>query len=184
MPAGLTIADIYYKILDEEDLHPRALKDFDRYQITKQVKFKQGNGFAFKDNYFVDDWDEEEKVQRALALQETVKKGGFVIGAYVRCKLVGFASLESQVFGRSSKYVQLSLIHVSKGFRYGGIGRKLFQLCCAKAKEWDAEKLYISSHPSRETQEFYCALGCRPAEEINVRIYEKEPLDLQLECEL
>lgn len=47
-----------------------------------------------------------------------------------------------------------------------------------------AKKLYIAAHPAEETQKFYKSVGCLPAIEVNREIYDKEPLDIQLEFEL
>ena len=62
-----------------------------------------------------------------------------------------------------------------------GIGKKLFEVCCEKAKLLGAEKLYIAAHPSVETQRLYKHMGCTLASEINAQILNKEPLDLQME---
>lgn len=62
-----------------------------------------------------------------------------------------------------------------------GIGKKLFALCCQEAKRLGGNKLYIAAHPSIESQSFYRAVGCSPAEEVNERIFKREPLDIQLE---
>ena len=41
--------------------------------------------------------------------------------------------------------------------------------------------LYISAHPSKESQAAYRSLGCVEAEEINKAIAENEPFDIQME---
>ena len=54
-------------------------------------------------------------------------------------------------------------------------------MVCEEALRLGAEKLYISSHSSKESQAAYRALGCTPAEEINAGLAEEEPFDVQLE---
>ena len=43
------------------------------------------------------------------------------------------------------------------------------------------DKLYISAHSSKESQAAYKAIGCVHAEEINQKLAEEEPCDVQLE---
>lgn len=73
---------------------------------------------------------------------------------------------------------------VSEPYRHHGIGRQLFSLAREEAKKIDAEKLYISACSAKETQAAYKALGCTLAEEINERLAEEEPCDIQLELAL
>lgn len=44
-----------------------------------------------------------------------------------------------------------------------------------------AEKIYISSHSSKESQAAYRSLGCVDAVKINKEIAENEPFDIQME---
>ena len=57
-------------------------------------------------------------------------------------------------------------------------------MVCEEALRLGAEKLYISSHSSKESQAAYRALGCTPSEEINVSLVAEEPFDVQLEYRL
>ena len=60
-------------------------------------------------------------------------------------------------------------------------GKRLFELGCDSARGLKAEKLYISAHSSKESQAAYKALGCVHAEEINRKLAEEEPCDVQME---
>jgi len=80
--------------------------------------------------------------------------------------------------------MDLSSIHVSQDMRGQGIGRELFSVAKRFARERKAKKLYISAHSAVESQAFYRAMGCREAEEYNLKHVEKEPYDCQLECDL
>lgn len=72
-------------------------------------------------------------------------------------------------------------MHVSNEYRHKGIGKKLFAFSVAAAKKLGAEKMYISTHSSQESQVFYRAMGCVHAEEIVPELVEAEPFDIQLE---
>lgn len=61
------------------------------------------------------------------------------------------------------------------------VGKTLFYKACEEAKKLGADKLYISAHSSRESQAAYKAIGCVHAEEINRKLAEEEPCDVQLE---
>lgn len=174
-----TAAEI--KLLELADLYPGSLQYFNRYQVTKRVRYKDGEQYFYKDDDFIEHWDEQKKRQVIESLKGCIISGGIVAGAFMDGKLIGFANVENKFFGKSAEYLELPYIHVSCEYRGLGIGKKLFRLCCKKARVLGAKKLYISSHPAEETQSFYDSLGCVPAVEINKEIFDKEPLDIQLE---
>ena len=126
-------------------------------------------------------WNNEKKTLVIEALHNCIKSGGTVIGAFINMDLIGFVSIEGEIFGINRDYLELSYIHVSNEYRNMGIGKKLFEQCCIKAKGKSATKLYIAAHPSIESQQFYRSVGCTYAVEVNKRILDKEPLDIQLE---
>lgn len=175
---------IEYKLLEMKDLTSELLKNFKRYQETKRVWFKKNNHYDMKEDYFIDEWNDEKKELVIQSLVECVQSGGAVIAAITHNELIGFACVESGFFGSKKEYLELSYIHVSNDYRKIGIGKKLLWLCCEIAKQMGAKKLYIAAHPSEETQHFYRNVGCTYASEINGKIYEKEPLDLQMELTL
>ncbi|MGM7703242.1 GNAT family N-acetyltransferase [Pseudalkalibacillus sp. Hm43] len=175
---------IHYKSLKEEDLSHDFLKDFNRYQETNQIVYKNNADYIIKQDHFVDHWDEAHKARVIGELKSCIITGGAVIGAFDKEALVGFANIEGKKFGSRNQYFELPYIHVSQEKRGHGIGKKLFEHCCESAIEKGAEKLYIGAHPAVETQQFYRSLGCTYAEEINEEIFNREPLDIQLEYRL
>jgi ribosomal protein S18 acetylase RimI-like enzyme len=173
--------NITYQYMDLTSLQTTNLKNFNRYQVTNRVWYKDTNQFSLKSDYFVEEWDDDKKSLVLHDLQNCIQTGGIVVGAIVNESLIGFANVEGELFGSKMEYRELSYIHVSNEYRNSGVGKKLFQLCCEKAKEIGTSKLYIAAHPSEETQHFYRKVGCTYAVEINQSIFEKEPLDIQLE---
>ena len=176
--------DIDIRLVEITDLHEAALKGFNRYQVTNRVRYKENNLYLYKDDYFIDHWDEHKKQQVIQSLQKCIYAGGIVAGAFMNDEIIGFASVEGEFFGRKREYLELSYIHISNEYRKRGIGKLLFTLCCEKAKAKGAGMLYISAHPAVETQQFYMTMGCVLAVEVNREIYEREPLDIQLEFTL
>lgn len=170
--------------LTQGDLPPDALKDFQRYQVTRQVKYLEQGEYQIKDDYFVDEWTAAQKLCAVQDLRHCLAEGGFVAGAIAAGALVGFANVENLLLGSRKQYLELRYIHVSREYRGQGLGRRLFCLCCEGARQRGAEKLYIGAHPAVETQAFYAALGCVPAAEVVPGILAAEPLDIQLEYTL
>lgn len=75
----------------------------------------------------------------------------------------------------------MPFLHTSKGYRGYRIGSYLFFLIAQEAIKKGARKLYISGHPSVETQMFYKALKCVPTENVNQVLFDLEPYDIHLE---
>lgn len=170
-----------FKELSPEDIQDDLLSSFNRFQETLQVLVKYQDKLIKKQDSFNDDWDQVKKAAVVQSLRICIQAEGVVIGVYQQSALIAFANVENKRFGKRNEYVELPYIHVSHDLRGSGIGKKLFEVCCEKAKLLGAEKLYIAAHPSVETQYFYERMGCTLASEINEQIFNKEPLDLQLE---
>ena len=102
-------------------------------------------------------------------------------GAFEETELKGYITVGTKRSGTKRQYVQLVTFQVSEPFRGMGVGRKIFEKAVEVAREYGAEKLYISAHSSKESQAAYKALGCVHAEEIIPWIADEEPFDVQLE---
>jgi N-acetylglutamate synthase-like GNAT family acetyltransferase len=174
-------SNVVFRKLVLDDLSRSPLTEFNRYQKTIRILVKAENNLYEKDDCFIDDLNDEKKANVTNELRHCIQSGGAFIGAFNEGKLVGVANVENQQFGKFLDYVELPYIHVSNESRSCGIGKRLFYLCCESAKKFGAKKLYIGAHPSIETQSFYKDLGCTLAKEINEDIFNREPLDIQLE---
>jgi ribosomal protein S18 acetylase RimI-like enzyme len=181
---GCKMGAIIYRSLDLSDLHNNVLVTFNRYQKTTTLLAENNNTLIEKEDYFIDDWDKKKKSIVINDLRKCMANGGLVIAAYFNQQLVGFANIEGKRFGRNLAYVEMPYIHISNEHRGKGIGKRLFALTCEGAKQLGAKKLYIGAHPSIETQKFYKTVGCTLAKEINKEVYNREPLDIQLEYKL
>jgi len=115
------------------------------------------------------------------ALRKTIVAGGSALGAFADGKLIGFCSVNPEVFGNTCKYVLLDQIFISLEHRARGIGRQLFMRSVDEAKRFGAEKFYICAGSSEETIAFYWALGCVEAEEVNAELYDGDARDIQME---
>jgi GNAT superfamily N-acetyltransferase len=116
------------------------------------------------------------------ALETTILNHGYAIGAFNKeGMMVGFATLNKELFGKKSTYVLLDQLFISKPYRKKGIGKKLMDLCIDKARSFGANKIYICAGSSADTIFFYKALGCQEVVEINQALLERDPRDIHLE---
>jgi ribosomal protein S18 acetylase RimI-like enzyme len=158
------------------------LERFDRYQEVKRVWRKKGDGYELIDGPFTEDWDGEKKRHVASEVfTEAINSGGCLFGAFDGDKMAGFAGVMGDFKGSGGQYLYLDTLHASREYRRMGIGKKLFSLCAGYAKQKGARKLYISAHPSEESQAFYRSVGCVYAGEIIPELFEKEPYDVHME---
>lgn len=172
---------ITYKKLSSDTISCNLLNDFNRYQEVKRCWRKENKQWVLKDIPFIDDWNPAEKHDVTMELLDCVNNNGFVFGAFLENKLIGFASLAANFFGHNNEYLEMPVIYVSSEHRGKGIGKTLFSLIVKSAISLGAKKIYISAHSAEESQAFYRAIGCVEAEEINQASVEKEPCDCQLE---
>ena len=170
-----------YKELQAEMINRELFAHFTRHQVVSQCWRKVDGQWCIKDIAFTDDWDEADYRTLIACLQSTLAGGGVVFGAFKGGLLKGFASVEAKLFGKNKEYLDLTSLHVSEEMRGKSIGKELFRLSKAWAKEHGAKKLYISAHSSVETQAFYRAMGCVEAVEYNEAHVAAEPCDCQME---
>ena len=173
------------KKLTLDDCHPRMLAKFNRYQETRPWWQKIDGEWVLKDDSLhIDDWDIMRKTKEIEEYINVLQKKGIIIGAYNDENLIGVSVIPNRFWGINNDYLQLDAMHVSWEYRGKGIGRELFQSSCAAAREMGASRLYISAHPSKETQAFYYAVGCYDVTEVIQELLERQPLDRHLEYDL
>ncbi len=175
---------LQFRNLKPEEITAELFVSFDRKQTVNNCKRKVNGKWMVISDPFIDDWDYEDYLYLVSCLKNTASTGGMVCGAFIDNKLKGFVSVEGELTGSHRQYMDLSSIHVSQEMRGKGIGRKLFEAAKTFAKNNNAEKLYISAHSAVESQAFYTAMGCKEAEEYDLKHVKKEPNDCQLEFEL
>ena len=116
--------------------------------------------------------------------RNTIAAGGKAFGCFEEDKLLAYCTVDAQVFGEKTHYVLLDQLFVTKGQQRKGIGKTLFLMCAQQARLYGAEKLFLCAGSSEDTMAFYHSLGCQEASEINQKLYEEDPRDIQLEYQL
>jgi predicted N-acetyltransferase YhbS len=86
--------------------------------------------------------------------------------------------------GRALDQLQLKFLHVGRSHRGAGLGRRLFDLAVARARELGARRLYVSSTSSENTVRFYLRRGCRLTDEPDAHLFALEPEDIHLELDI
>lgn len=115
--------------------------------------------------------------------RNTLMNGGYAFGCFNNNILIGYCTLERDIFGVSSKYVLLDQLFVSKDFRNKRVGRHLVSMCMEQARKIGADKLFICAGSSENTIAFYKKIGCVDADEVRQDLYEEDPRDIQLELD-
>ena len=173
--------DITYMPLSAETFGKCSLDGFvRRQQVTECWRWEQG-ALVLRPAVFTEDWNLEERRERAMRILRALETGGAAFGALAEQQVVGYVLLEGTA-GSAHQLLKLNSFHVSEPYRRRGIGRRLFDLACGKARRRGCRGLYISACSARETQAAYRAYGCipAPAEEIDPESAAEEPCDIQM----
>ena len=161
-----------------ERIHDQVinLDDFDRTQEVRRVYVNENGKCILKDQVWTMDWSLEHKREVAADLQSDAY---IAYAAWENERIIGFVSVVKKLAGCR---MVLDIIQVDRAFRGQGIGRQLWNLAVAEAKNAGAKELYISACCSEETVGFYKAMGAKVADNPIPEIAEAEPYDIQMVC--
>ncbi len=157
------------------------LSGYVRNQKTTRVLYFSDGVLLEKEDQFTEKWNGQKLIETSRYMKELIKKGGIVYAAYSGKNVIGFACLD---FYQFDEYINLSYLHTDARYRGEGIGKELLLFIALEAMQRGARKLYVSAHPSVETQKFYETMGCVLVKKVNKKLLEVEPNDIQLELEL
>ena len=176
--------DIKIQRLTGKNFNAHSLDHFLRHQVVRECWRYIDGEWKIVPIEFAEDWDLDKC--RAIASLIAGNLDGDMVdfGAFDGDELAGYITVGTKRIGSRAQYVQIVEFEVSEPYRGKKIGKKLFLKASEEARKTGAEKLYISSHSSVETQAAYKALGCVHAEEIIREIADEEPCDVQLEYSL
>jgi predicted N-acetyltransferase YhbS len=111
-------------------------------------------------------------------------RGAWFYGLFEGGKLIAVVILDNKFIGRRADLLQLKFLHVSSAYRGQGLGLRLFNLAVDRARAQGAKGLYISATPSENTIDFYLQRGSVVTAEPDPELFELEPEDIHLECEI
>lgn len=157
----------------------------DRREVIDAVYYLEDGALVLKPEYWnMQGWPPGEEEQYTPILDEAFDAGGWFYGVFEGPALVGVAVLDGRPIGRHADALQLKLLHVGRLHRDQGLGRQLFDLAAAEARQRGARRLYISATPSEHTINFYLRLGCTVTSEPDPALFALEPEDIHLEYAL
>lgn len=180
------------------------LDSFERYQESSQWYHYEGDELVLGEEWFVDDWDLEEKREKAAFIRQSLTEGAVLIAAFhmpeplwgadntetprdlaeasnpVQTKtLAGFTLVLPPV---KEGYAELSKLHVARSMRHKGLGRALFSEAKKAAGAMGAQWLFMATNPAMETQKFYMAVGCEDGRDLLSWFVLEYETDLVLKC--
>jgi predicted N-acetyltransferase YhbS len=157
----------------------------DRAEVIEGVYRRRAGGLVLEpEHHDVKGWPPGEPELYGPLLLDCFDRGGTCQGAFDGDVLIGASVLESRFIGREQDTLQLKFLHVSHRHRRTGVGRTLFELAAARARELGARRLYVSSTESQNTVDFYLRRGCRPTDDVDAALFALEPEDIHLELAL
>ena len=106
-----------------------------------------------------------------------VSNGGYLLGALLEDRLLGFAILRPEL---SPGTAELAALFVDRGYRRMGIATALLRAIEAAASQVGANRLYVSSVPSEAAVGFYLDQGFHPAANANPELVRRKPTDIHL----
>lgn len=177
-------ATIKFERLAKQNFNEHSLDTFVRHQDVTQCWRNVEGEWKLLPIEFTEEWDLEKCRSIAKNISENLDENIIGYGAFEDDTVIGYITIGTNHFGSREQYVQLVEFQVSENYRGRKIGKRLFELGCNVARTLKAEKLYISAHSSKESQAAYKALGCVHAKEINTKLAEEEPCDVQMEYKL
>ena len=160
------------------ETHFINLDGFDRSQEVKRVYVNENGRFRLINRVWTMDWSLEHKRKVAANLKSD---DCIAYAVWENEKIIGFVSVVKKLAGCR---MVLDIIQVDRDFRGQGIGRQLFVLAVAEARNARAKELYISACCSEETVNFYKAMGAVPTNDPIPEIAEAEPYDIQMTFDL
>jgi predicted N-acetyltransferase YhbS len=173
------------KIRQLERHEIRDLWSIDRAEVIEKVYRLVGNELVLKpERHDIETWPRGEPERDAPILLDCFDRGGTFHGAFHGDTLIGASVLESRFIGRDEDQLQLKRLHVSRRHRRSGVGRALFDMAVARARELGARRLYVSATPSENTVRFYLRRGCRVTDEVDAALFALEPEDIHMEFDI
>jgi predicted N-acetyltransferase YhbS len=155
----------------------------DRREVTEDVYHLENGALVLKpEHYDMQGWPRSEAELYTPILHECFDRGGWFCSLFDENKIIGAAILDSKFIGKGQDQLQLKFLHISRDYRKQGLGKRLFEMASAKARERGARKMYISATPSQNTVDFYLRLGAVVTKEPDPELFALEPEDVHLKC--
>ncbi|UCC92646.1 MAG: GNAT family N-acetyltransferase [Thermoplasmata archaeon] len=176
-------SEISYRELAPNELE--RVEEIDRTELITHIYYmRDGELVLEEERYDMKDWPPGRLPEIKEHLHSCLAEGGSAWGAFDGERLVGIGALDGRWYGGRGRTLDMYFLHVSDGYRHRGIGRKMVELAKGRAREMGAERLFVSGLPSLNTIRFYMSVGFDIAEDVDPRLYAREPEDIHMDLEL
>jgi GNAT superfamily N-acetyltransferase len=126
-------------------------------------------------------WDADRVAAQLAFATPIVEAGGVLFGAFDGDDLAGIAIVDPDFEPPMAWFASL---HVSRSFRRRGAATALWRACADIARDAGATTMYVSATETGSAVGFYFSQGCRLADPVHPGLFEHEPDDIHLVCEL
>lgn len=125
----------------------------------------------------------EHSITKMLEFCTPILEGGAtLLGAFTDDdELVGLAIVDPTF---EPPLAWLALLHVSRSHRRTGAATALWAAAARLASGDGATAMYVSATPTGSAVGFYLSQGCRLADPVHPALFEHEPEDIHLICDL
>ena len=139
--------------------------DIDRSEVIDKVYYLENGTLVLRLNITMSrGWPPGEAERYTPIPLDCFDRGGWFHGAFNDAKLVGVVCVGLQAYRQAQGSTSTQVLHIGSAYRNRGLGKRLFDLARAVARERGARQLYISATPSENTVNFYLRLCCQVAE--------------------
>ena len=177
------MSEIKYRSLDISELD--RFKEIDRAEVIDHIYYMRDGQLVLEEEHWeLNGWPPGDLPDIKLKLHACLDEGGAAWGAFDGDHLVGIAALDGRWYGAAGKTLDMYFLHVSNGCRHKGLGRTLAEMMKERAREMGAKRLFVSGLPSLNTIRFYQAMGFDIAEDVDPRLFEREPEDIHMDMGL
>ena len=131
-------------------------------------------------------WDPDDPGEHGVAAQiafcaPIVDAGAALLGAFESDDLAGLAIVDADF---EPPMAWLAWLHVSRPHRRHGAATALWRAAADIARDGGATSMYVSATETGSAVGFYLRQGCRLADPVHPVLFEHEPNDVHLVCEL
>jgi GNAT superfamily N-acetyltransferase len=114
-------------------------------------------------------------------VEPLVTGGATLLGAFDGETLLGLAVIDEDY---EPSMAWLAFLHVSRPHRRRGVAAALWDTAVDLARTAGATSMYVSATPTGSAVGFYLSRGCTLADPVHSELYELEPHDIHLICDL
>ncbi|WP_026040229.1 MULTISPECIES: GNAT family N-acetyltransferase [unclassified Acinetobacter] len=135
--------------------------------------------------YDVQQWDDYHLQYDPPKLKQLYQQKAELMGAFdLNGQMLGISAVSNQIIHDYPDAKLLHYFYVDADHQGQGIGTQLMQAAKTSANCLGAKQLYISATPSKRTVDFYMKYGAKLLDHPDQQLWQLEPEDIHLLCEI